>query len=112
MNQAWPFVGARWWKFDFHTHTRASKDTNAWQAAIGAPDELTPQKWILKYMAAGIDCVAVTDHNSGEWVVHVKIHRNGSPYRLTWRKDDHENRVEEWKADSTGRRNTRLLNRF
>ena len=72
MNQAWPFVGARWWKFDFHTHTPASKDTNAWQAAIGTPDELTPQKWLLKYMAAGIDCVAVTDHNSGEWVDRLK----------------------------------------
>lgn len=68
MSQAWPYPGARWWKFDFHTHTPASKDTSAWQAAIGTPVELTPQKWLLKYMAAEIDCVAVTDHNSGEWV--------------------------------------------
>lgn len=72
MSQAWPYAGARWWKFDFHTHTPASKDTNAWQAAIGTPDELTPQKWLLKYMAAEIDCVAVTDHNSGEWVDRLK----------------------------------------
>nr|WP_273864497.1 hypothetical protein [Pseudomonas sp. B3G-3] len=68
MNQAWPFVGARWWKFDFHTNTPASKDTNAWQSSIGTPDELTLQKYLLKYMAAGIDGVAVTDHNSGEGV--------------------------------------------
>jgi PHP family Zn ribbon phosphoesterase len=67
-SQPWPYPGARWWKFDFHTHTPASKDTSAWQAAIGTPDELTPQKWLLKYMAAGIDCVAVTDHNTGEWI--------------------------------------------
>ena len=72
MSQAWPYAGARWWKFDFHTHTPASKDTNAWQAAIGTADELTPQKWLLKYMAAEIDCVAVTDHNSGEWVDGLK----------------------------------------
>ncbi len=72
MRQAWPYAGARWWKFDFHTHTPASKDTNAWQAAIGTPDELTLQKWLLKYMAAEIDCVAVTDHNSGEWVDRLK----------------------------------------
>ncbi len=72
MSQAWPYAGARWWKFDFHTHTPASKDTNAWQAAIGTSDELTPQKWLLKYMAAAIDCVAVTDHNSGEWVDGLK----------------------------------------
>lgn len=72
MIQAWPYAGARWWKFDFHTHTPASKDTNAWQVAIGTADELTPQRWLLKYMAAEIDCVAVTDHNSGEWVDGLK----------------------------------------
>ena len=72
MNQTWSYPGARWWKFDFHTHTPASRDTLAWQDAIGTPDEVTPQKWLLKYMAAGIDCVAVTDHNSGEWIDKLK----------------------------------------
>lgn len=72
MNQTWSYPGARWWKFDFHTHTPASRDTLAWQDAIGTPDEVTPQKWLLKYMAAGIDCVAVTDHNSGEWIEKLK----------------------------------------
>lgn len=72
MSQPWPYPGARWWKFDFHTHTPASKDTGAWQAAIGMPNELTPQAWLLKYMAAGIDCVAVTDHNTGEWIDQLK----------------------------------------
>lgn len=73
MSQTWPYPGARWWKFDFHTHTPASKDTGAWQAAIGTPNELTPQKWLLKYMAAGIDCVVVTDHNTGEWIDKLKV---------------------------------------
>ncbi len=72
MNQTWSYPGARWWKFDFHTHTPASRDTLAWQDAIGTPDEVTPQKWLLKYMAAGVDCVAVTDHNSGEWIDKLK----------------------------------------
>lgn len=72
MSQSWLYPGARWWKFDFHTHTPASKDTSAWQAAIGKPDELTPQKWLLKYMAAEIDCVAVTDHNTGAWIDKLK----------------------------------------
>lgn len=72
MSQPWPYPGARWWKFDFHTHTPASKDTGAWQAAIGTPNELTPHSWLLKYMAAGIDCVAVTDHNTGEWIDQLK----------------------------------------
>lgn len=72
MSQPWPYPGARWWKFDFHTHTPASRDTGAWQAAIGTPTEMTPQTWLLKYMAAGIDCVAVTDHNTGEWIDKLK----------------------------------------
>jgi len=72
MSQAWPYPGARWWKFDFHTHTPASKDTGAWQAAIGTHAEVTPQTWLLKYMAADIDCVAVTDHNTGDWIDKLK----------------------------------------
>ncbi|WP_054284846.1 TrlF family AAA-like ATPase [Gulbenkiania mobilis] len=68
----WPHPGSRWWKFDFHTHTPASKDTDAWQKAMGTPDEITPEKWLLKYMAAEIDCVAVTDHNSGAWIDGLK----------------------------------------
>jgi energy-coupling factor transporter ATP-binding protein EcfA2 len=71
-DNVWPYPGARWWKFDFHTHTPASKDTIAWQSAIGTPDEITPEQWLLKYMAEEIDCVAVTDHNSGAWIERLK----------------------------------------
>jgi ABC-type cobalamin/Fe3+-siderophores transport system ATPase subunit len=28
----------------------------------------TPRQWLLDFMRAGIDCVAVTDHNTGHWV--------------------------------------------
>ena len=69
---AWTYPGSRWWKFDFHTHTPASLDTSAWQRAKNTPNEVTPEKWLLKYMEAGIDCVAVTDHNSGAWVDKLK----------------------------------------
>ena len=69
---AWPYPGSRWWKFDFHTHTPASNDTPGWHNAIGTPDEVTPERWLLRYMAAAIDCVAITDHNSGEWVDRLK----------------------------------------
>jgi PHP family Zn ribbon phosphoesterase len=72
MSNNWSYPGARWWKFDFHTHTPASTDTKAWQRAIGTTDELTPETWLLKCMVAGIDCVAVTDHNSGAWVDRLK----------------------------------------
>jgi len=64
----WPFPGARWWRFDFHTHTPCSRDTDWFRAGL----DLSPRDWLLKYMAAGIDCVAVTDHNSGDWVDALK----------------------------------------
>lgn len=65
---AWSYPGSRWWKFDFHTHTPASTDTPWHRNRL----TLTPQDWLLKYMAAGIDCVAVTDHNSGAWIDPLK----------------------------------------
>jgi energy-coupling factor transporter ATP-binding protein EcfA2 len=30
------------------------------------------RKWLLQYMAAEIDCVVVTDHNTGEWIDPLK----------------------------------------
>lgn len=62
---SWQFPGARWWRFDFHTHTPGSgyfKDGN----------EVTPQVWLRKFMEKEIDCVAITDHNSGAWVDKLK----------------------------------------
>ncbi len=56
---SWP--GSRWWRFDFHTHTPASSDYR------GNP-QITPEEWLLGFMRAEIDCVAVTDHNSGEGI--------------------------------------------
>lgn len=70
-NSNWHYPGSRWWKFDFHTHTPASKDACGLEKA-GTSNELTPEKWLLKYMAAKIDCVAITDHNSGTWVDKLK----------------------------------------
>lgn len=65
------FPGARWWRFDFHTHTPASTDYGKGpdQAALM---QITPEEWLLNFMRAGIDCVAVTDHNSGDWVDQLK----------------------------------------
>lgn len=71
MSAIWPYPGSRWWRFDFHTHTPASKDT-PWHDLIGKDGALTPEEWLLKYMAAEIDCVAVTDHNSGAWIDQLK----------------------------------------
>lgn len=59
------YPGARWWKFDFHTHTPKSKD---WRGDEGT----TPETWLLACMAAELDAVVITDHNSGEWVDPLK----------------------------------------
>lgn len=68
MDKRWPYPGSRWWKFDFHTHTPASRDTYWARQSV----ELAPEEWLLKYMEAEIDCVAVTDHNSGAWIDQLK----------------------------------------
>jgi energy-coupling factor transporter ATP-binding protein EcfA2 len=67
-HQPWNYPGARWWTFDFHTHTPASRDT-PWHRERLA---LEPRDWLLKFMAAEMDCVAITDHNSGAWIDKLK----------------------------------------
>ena len=57
------FAGAKWWKFDFHTHTPAS-DYN--------DENITHESWLKAFMDEGIDCVAITDHNSGGWIDELK----------------------------------------
>ena len=68
ISQPWRYPGARWWKFDFHTHTPASRDTY-WYKRNDVP---TPQHWLQRFMNAGIDCIAITDHNSGAWIDELK----------------------------------------
>lgn len=58
--------GSRWWKFDFHTHTPAGSDDYRGDPSINA------RKWLTYYRDAGLDCVVITDHNSGAWVDDVK----------------------------------------
>ena len=58
------FPGARWWKFDFHTHTPKSIDFS--------DKTMSPELWLKAFMEKEIDCVAITDHNSGEWIDSLK----------------------------------------
>ena len=60
------YAGARWWKFDFHTHTPASFDFKH------GSEKVTAESWLKAYIKKGIDCVAVTDHNSGDWIDRLK----------------------------------------
>ena len=64
------FVGARWWKFDIHTHTPASFDYGKGDLALSG---ITSREWLEKFIEKGIECVAVTDHNSGEWIDRLKV---------------------------------------
>jgi len=63
------FVGARWWKFDIHTHTPASFDYGKGDLTL---ENITPREWLEKFIEKGIECVAITDHNSGEWINRLK----------------------------------------
>lgn len=71
MSAVWDWASAKWWKFDFHNHTPASDDYGK------GPDQtqhkqISHKDWLLNYMRQGIDCVAVTDHNSGAWIDPLK----------------------------------------
>ncbi|SRA93863.1 TrlF family AAA-like ATPase [Escherichia coli] len=65
------WIGSRWWKFDFHNHTPASDDYGKGPNQVQYM-QITHKDWLLNYMRQGIDCVAVTDHNSGAWIDPLK----------------------------------------
>jgi len=58
-------LGSKWWKFDFHTHTPMSGDYGRGSESF---KNIQPEEWLQKAMESGLDCVVVTDHNSGGWI--------------------------------------------
>lgn len=58
------YKGARWFKCDLHLHTPASK--------CFKHRDVTPEQWISAAKEAGLDCIAVTDHNCGAWIDCIK----------------------------------------
>lgn len=58
------FKGAKWQKCDFHLHTPASK--------CFRDRQVTAEQWVDKCIEQQLDCVAVTDHNTGAWVNAIK----------------------------------------
>jgi predicted ATPase len=74
------YPGSRWRRFDFHVHTPASSD-------YLETASINPEDWLKRCMDAGLDCVVVTDHNSGDWIPVLKKAYSGlesvSP-RQTW----------------------------
>lgn len=64
-------IGTKWFKCDLHLHTpesRCFQDRNS----------VTPEQWVKTAIEKGLDCVAVTDHNSGEYVDEIKNAAIGS----------------------------------
>lgn len=60
------YPGSRWWKFDFHTHTPASLDYKGDKA-------ITPRQWLQGYLDKGVQCIVVSDHNTGSWIDKLKV---------------------------------------
>lgn len=71
MADEWNFPGSKWWKFDFHAHSPASDDYGK-GLEQAHHREISYRDWLLNYMRQSIDCVAVTDHNSGAWIDPLK----------------------------------------
>lgn len=71
MSTAWDWASAKWWRFDFHNHTPASDDYGKGPEQA-KHKQISHKDWLLNYMRQGIDCVAVTDHNSGAWIDPLK----------------------------------------
>jgi ABC-type Mn2+/Zn2+ transport system ATPase subunit len=64
------YKGTEWYKCDLHLHTTASecfKDKN-----------ITPKDWVNEAIAKNLDCVAVTDHNSGKMIDEIKTAAEGT----------------------------------
>jgi hypothetical protein len=59
--------GARWWKVDFHAHSPSSFDFGA-EEGRRATDATPTRDWLLVYMAAAVDAIVVTDHNSHDGI--------------------------------------------
>ena len=51
------YKGTRWFKCDFHLHTTAS---DCFQDKA-----ITPDQWVDRAIEVGLNCVAITDHNTG-----------------------------------------------
>ncbi|EJR44447.1 hypothetical protein IIM_05136 [Bacillus cereus VD107] len=62
--------GARWYKTDLHLHTPESR--------CFIEQEVTPAQWVTRCIEQGLDCVAVTDHNTGGYIDKIKEAAKGT----------------------------------
>lgn len=57
--------GTKWYKIDFHMHTNASTDYRD-------SDNYGHDNWLLKCMEKELDCVVISDHNTGKNIDEIK----------------------------------------
>ncbi|MBQ6458998.1 MAG: AAA family ATPase [Exiguobacterium sp.] len=58
------YKGVRWYKSDLHLHTPASR--------CFRDRGVTPEQWVQRCIDQGLDVVAITDHNTGEYIDRIK----------------------------------------
>ncbi len=73
MSENWKSPGSKWWRFDFHAHTPKSDDYGRGEESLKGVE---PEEWLRKAMQSGLDCVVVTDHNSGGWIDALQAKNN------------------------------------
>ncbi len=68
MSTSWNWPGSRWWRVDLHTHSPASHDFKP------ETDRTTPdwRRWVKAVRDAGLDAVAITDHNTAAGIAELK----------------------------------------
>jgi hypothetical protein len=64
----WDWPGSRWWRVDLHTHSPASYDFKP-DADRDAKDWAA---WVSAEKSAGLDAVAVTDHNTPDGIFDIQ----------------------------------------
>uniref|UniRef100_UPI00191BDB0F PHP domain-containing protein n=1 Tax=Candidatus Synechococcus spongiarum TaxID=431041 RepID=UPI00191BDB0F len=67
---SWNWPGSRWWRVDFHTHSPASYDFKNREA--NGNDNERWVKWITAARDAGLEAVAITDHNTADGIEHLQ----------------------------------------
>ena len=68
MSISWNWPGSRWWRVDLHAHSPASHDFET-EAVRESPDWT---RWVKAMRSAGLDAVAVTDHNTASGIPKLK----------------------------------------
>lgn len=65
--------GLRFCAVDLHVHTPASKCFRG---------EVTPEEYVAQALASGMQAIAITDHNTGDWIDKIKQAAEGTPLTI------------------------------